>query len=50
MILKCSRLPWKMSFLINTIILAVSNGTTCDGKVLQLEIPLHLGEGNLLSL
>lgn len=50
MILKCSRLPWKMSFLINTIILAVSNGTTCDGMVLQFKIPLHLGVSSLLSL
>lgn len=50
MILKCSRLPWKMSFLINTIILAVSNGTTCDGMVLQFKIPLHLGESSILSL
>ncbi|CZI38081.1 Uncharacterised protein [Legionella pneumophila] len=51
MILKCSRLLWKMSFfLINTIILAVSNGTTCDGMVLQFKIPLHLGESSILSL
>ncbi|HHT7362205.1 hypothetical protein PGH46_15785 [Legionella pneumophila] len=37
-------------FLINTIILAVSNGTTCDGMVLQFKIPLHLGESSILSL